>query len=74
MRVNVQGVTPSVVEIYGRPTLTLDQVAHALNVSRDTVERRLRSGRFPIPSLPREGREPWRWSAHAVDRYLRRTH
>ena len=71
---NVQGITPSVATLYGRPTLTLDQVAHALGVSRDTVERRLKADRFPIPALPRRGREPWRFSAHAVDRYLRRTH
>lgn len=74
MILNVQGITPSVATLYGRPTLSLAQTAHALGISRDTAERRIKSGQFPIPHLPRVGREPYRWSAHAVDRYLRRTH
>lgn len=72
---NVQGITPSVATIYGCPTLSLAQVAHALGMARRTAEREVNADRFPIPHLPRRSkRAPYRFSAWSVDRYLRRTH
>lgn len=69
---NPQGITPSVAALYGRPTLSLAQAADALGMARRTAERRLREGAFPVPHLPRTGRQPFRFSAHSLDRYLRR--
>lgn len=69
---NPAGITPSVATLYGRPTLSLAQAAHALGISRRTAERELAEGRFPVPHLPRTGRQPYRFTAHALDRYLRR--
>jgi len=63
--------TPSVVDVTGCLVLTLEQVAPLLRISMCTAYRWLRRGTFPIPPHSRVGRR-YLWSAHTVDRYLRR--
>lgn len=65
------GLTPSVALTHGH-VLTLDDVLTLLRMSRTTAKRRMQSGRFPIPALPRHGQEPYRFAATQVDRFLRR--
>lgn len=49
--------------------LFIADLARILRVSRDTIDRRLKAGSFPIPELPRiDSRH--RWSVDAVERYL----
>lgn len=69
---NAQGVTPSVAVLVGRVTLTLAETARQLGISPRHAQRLMADGRFPVPPLPRMGREPWRFSAHSIDRYVRR--
>jgi predicted DNA-binding transcriptional regulator AlpA len=52
--------------------LFIEDVAHVLRTSRSTIERRRRSGTFPIPELPSIDGRP-RWSRQAVERYLAST-
>ena len=52
--------------------LFIEDVAHVLRTSRSTIERRRRSGTFPIPELPAIDERP-RWSRQAVERYLAST-
>ena len=49
--------------------LFMDDLAHVLRTSRSTIERRRRTGTFPIPELPSIDGRP-RWSRQAVERYL----
>ena len=49
--------------------LFLEDVALILRTSRPTIERRRRSGTFPIPELPSIDGRP-RWSRRAVEAYL----
>ena len=48
----------------------IEDVARVLGTSRSTIERRRRSGTFPIPELPRIDGRP-RWSREAVQDYLK---
>jgi len=64
-------LTPSVALTHSH-ALTLDEVLTLLRMSRTTFKRRMASGRFPIPALPRVGQSPYRFSATQVDRFLRR--
>jgi hypothetical protein len=52
--------------------LFIEDVARVLRTSRSTIERRRRSGTFPIPELPAIDERP-RWSRRAVERYLAST-
>jgi hypothetical protein len=52
--------------------LFIEDVARILRTSRSTIERRRRSGTFPIPELPAIDERP-RWSRQAVERYLAST-
>jgi hypothetical protein len=52
--------------------LFIEDVARTLRTSRSTIERRRRSGMFPIPELPAIDERP-RWSRQAVERYLAST-
>jgi len=52
--------------------LFIEDVARVLRTSRSTIERRRRSGTFPIPELPAIDERP-RWSRQAVERYLAST-
>jgi hypothetical protein len=52
--------------------LFIEDVARILRTSRSTIERRRRSGSFPIPDLPAIDERP-RWSRQAVERYLAST-
>jgi hypothetical protein len=52
--------------------LFIEDVARILRTSRSTIERRRRSGSFPIPELPAIDERP-RWSRQAVERYLAST-
>lgn len=63
--------TPSVADTMGH-TLTLSEVLAVLKMSRTTAKRRMEAGRFPIPALPRNGQEPYRFAATQVDRFLAR--
>lgn len=65
------GRPASVRETYGF-TLSLDQVCVVLGMSRTTAKRRMAAGTFPIPSLPRQMHECYRFTADRVDRYLAR--
>jgi hypothetical protein len=49
--------------------LFIDDLARILRTSRSTIERRRRSGTFPIPELPAIDERP-RWSRQAVEGYL----
>ena len=53
-------------------TLTLAETLALLKMSRTTAKRRISSGTFPIPYLPRIGQEPYRFSAVRVQRYIDR--
>jgi predicted DNA-binding transcriptional regulator AlpA len=55
-----------------REVLFIEDVAQILRTSRSTVERRRRSGTFPIPELPSVDERP-RWSRRAVEEYLAST-
>jgi hypothetical protein len=52
--------------------LFIEDVARVLRTSRSTIERRRRSGTFPIPELPAIDERP-RWSREAVETYLAST-
>jgi hypothetical protein len=52
--------------------LFIEDLARVLRTSRSTIERRRRSGTFPIPELPSIDGRP-RWSRRAVERYLAST-
>ncbi|PYR31506.1 MAG: hypothetical protein DMF90_25505, partial [Acidobacteria bacterium] len=52
-----------------KSVLLLDEVARLLRVSRSTIERRRREGKFPIPELPPIDSRP-RWSWHEVEKFL----
>jgi len=52
--------------------LFIEDLARVLRTSRSTIERRRRSGTFPIPELPAIDERP-RWSRQAVERYLAST-
>ena len=52
--------------------LFTEDIARVLRTSRSTIERRRRSGTFPIPELPAIDERP-RWSRQAVERYLAST-
>lgn len=53
--------------------LFIDDLAAILRVSRSTIERRRRSGDFPIAELPAIDDRP-RWSSDSVRNYLNSTH
>ena len=55
------GLTPDV--------LFIEDVSRILRTSRSTIERRRRSGTFPIPELISIDGRP-RWSRQAIERYL----
>lgn len=57
-------VSPEVPDV-----LFIDDVATILRTSRSTIERRRRTGAFPIAELPAIDGRP-RWSRREVDRYL----
>ena len=66
-----RAVTPHVHAM--RPdVMFIEDVARVLRTSRSTIERRRRSGTFPIPELPSIDERP-RWSRQAVERYLAST-
>ena len=65
------GRTPSVADDFGH-TLSLQEVLTVLKISRTTAKRRLESGTFPVPHLPRRGHEPYRFAARHIDHYLAR--
>lgn len=50
----------------------IGDLVRLLRVSRSTIERRRRAGRFPIPELPAIDERP-RWSRVAVEQYLSST-
>lgn len=52
--------------------LFIEDVSRILRTSRSTIERRRRSGTFPIPELPSIDERP-RWSRHAVEQFLAST-
>ena len=52
--------------------LFIEDLARVLRTSRSTIERRRRTGMFPIPELPGIDGRP-RWSRQAVERYLTST-
>jgi predicted DNA-binding transcriptional regulator AlpA len=52
--------------------LFIEDVARILRTSRSTIERRRRTGTFPIPELPSIDERP-RWSRQAVEQYLAST-
>ena len=52
--------------------LFIEDLARVLRTSRSTIERRRRSGAFPIPELPAIDERP-RWSRRAVEQYLAST-
>ena len=52
--------------------LFIEDLVQILRTSRSTIERRRRSGTFPIPELPAIDERP-RWSRQAVERYLAST-
>jgi len=52
--------------------LFIEDLVRVLRVSRSTIERRRRSGTFPIPELPSIDERP-RWSRRAVEQYLAST-
>lgn len=58
-------------ETYGF-TLSLEQLCAVLGMSRTTAKRRMAAGTFPIPALPRQMHECYRFAADGVDRYLAR--
>ncbi len=47
----------------------IDDLARVLKISRATIDRRRRSGTFPIPELPALDGRP-RWSVAMVRRFL----
>jgi predicted DNA-binding transcriptional regulator AlpA len=63
--------TPTVADSYG-PVLTLEELLGVLKMSRTTAKRRMAAGSFPIPALPRQGQERYRFAAIQIDRYLAR--
>lgn len=63
--------TPSIVATHGH-TLSLDETARVLGLSRRSAMRQLRAGTFPVPALPRLGHARWRFAAVHIDRYLAR--
>lgn len=50
-------------------TCLVDDLARILQTSRATIDRRRKSGVFPIPELPAIDKRP-RWSGAAVRRFL----
>lgn len=46
-------------------TLTIQQLAALIGVSRRTLYNMLDDGRFPVPCIP--GTKPRRWDSDAVD-------
>jgi hypothetical protein len=52
--------------------LFIDDLVRILRTSRSTIERRRRSGSFPIPQLASIDGRP-RWSRLAIERYLAST-
>ena len=52
--------------------LFIEDLVQIFRTSRSTIERRRRSGTFPIPELPAIDERP-RWSRQAVERYLAST-
>ena len=72
------GTSPSAVtpgHVVYAPTpdaMFIEDVARVLRTSRSTIERRRRSGTFPIPELPAIDERP-RWSRQSVERYLAST-
>jgi hypothetical protein len=52
--------------------LFIEDVACVLRTSRSTIERRRRSGSFPIPELPNIDGRP-RWSREVVESFLKST-
>lgn len=56
----------------GGDVLFISELASLLRTSRSTIERRIRSGSFPIPPLPSLDKRS-RWSRHAVEQFLRST-
>jgi predicted DNA-binding transcriptional regulator AlpA len=57
-------------EIQQTDILFIDDVARMLKTSRATIERRLKEGTFPIPTLPGHIDKRPRWTRQVVERYL----
>jgi predicted DNA-binding transcriptional regulator AlpA len=55
--------------VVGRLTLRLNELAHALGVSRRTIERKRSAGRFPPPDLT-IGRMPL-WRLETIDEWAK---
>lgn len=49
-------------------TMTISETAQHIGVSRDTLYRMLKDGRFTVPSIP--GTKPRRWSVEAVNDWI----
>jgi hypothetical protein len=64
---------PKAQDIASMPdVLFIEDLARLLRTSRSTIERRRRSGTFPIPELPAIDGRP-RWSRRPVEQYLAST-
>lgn len=50
--------------------VSLREAARRLGFAYITARQKMVAGTFPIPALPRQGREPWRFSERDIDRYL----
>lgn len=48
----------------------LKEASRRLGLSYGTARHKVLTGTFPVPALPRRGREPWRFSESDIDRYL----
>lgn len=48
----------------------LKEAARRLGMSYSTAKKKAMDGKFPIPALPRKGKEHWRFSERDIDRYL----
>lgn len=51
--------------------VSLREACSRLGMSVSTGRKRATEGTFPIPPLPRHGREWWRYSEYDIDAYLR---
>lgn len=50
--------------------VSLKEAARRCGWSYGTARHKVLTGTFPIPALPRRGREPWKFSEADIDRYL----
>jgi excisionase family DNA binding protein len=69
-KVSSEGYQPTQDRTRKPCAVRLPEAARRLGLSYSTARKKVADGTFPIPALPRHGREWYRFSERDIDRYL----